>query len=124
MGITYQIDAEAGVIFSFAEGEIGVADFRASVNQFMADPLYTPKLRHLFDARSAAFSYSADEVRELASLNKTSRPGAQTAFVINKESKLTHGLVRMYFVWRDGNHKIFHDMASAREWLGLPPEGS
>ena len=71
MGITYQIDAEAGAIFSVAEGDIGAADLRASVNQFMADPLYTTNLQHLFDARSAAFSYSADEVRELASCTAT-----------------------------------------------------
>jgi len=95
MGITYQIDAEAGVILSVAEGEIGVEDFRASVNQFMADPLYTPKLQHLFDGRAAKFLFSGEDAQ---------------------------GYIRMYLGWRDGNHKIFHDMASAREWLGLPPE--
>ena len=68
MGITYKIDAEAGIIYSVAEGDIGVADLRASVNQFMADPLYTPNLQHLFDGRAANFYFSGEEAKILGRL--------------------------------------------------------
>ena len=119
MGITYKIDADAGVIFTFAEGEIGEADLRACVNQIMADPLYTPNLRHLIDGLSAKFQFSGEEARQLASWNKQNRPTAITAFVIDNDAQ---GYIRMYLGWRDGDHNIFHDMESAREWLGLPPE--
>ena len=70
MGITYKIDAEAGMIFIVAEGEIGAVDLRDSLAQFTADPLYTPDLAQLFDGRLAKFSFSGNEAWNLAGLDE------------------------------------------------------
>ena len=70
MGITYKIDAEAGIVFAVAEGENGTAEIRDVVERFTADPLYTPKLAHLFDGRSPKFSFSGEEARNLATWAK------------------------------------------------------
>ena len=120
MGITYKIDVEAGVIFTVAEGKIGTADIQANTSRFIADSLYSPNLPQLFDARLAQLSFSSGEAQSAANSGKQRRPTAITAMVINRESQ---GFARMFLGWRGDAHKIFHDMASAREWLGLPPEG-
>ena len=119
MGITYKIDSEAGVIFTVAEGEIGAADIQANITRFTADPLYNPNLAQLFDGLSATLSYSGEEARSLAAWVKEIRPTAKTAVVVDKEAL---GYARMYLGWRGETNRIFHDMPSAREWLGLPPE--
>ena len=119
MGITYKIDAEAGVIFSVAEGEIGVADIRELRERFTADPLYHPNLASLFDGRSARITYSGDEARSMADWAKQNRPTAKMAFLIDPQSQ---GFFRMTVAWGGENRLIFYDMASAREWLGLSPE--
>ena len=119
MGITFKIDVEAGVIYSVGEGEIGAADIRKLREQVRADPLYHPNLSHLFDGRSAQISYSGEEAWAVATWGIKNRPTAKTAVVVDKEAL---GYARMYLGWRGETNKIFHDMASAREWLGLPPE--
>ena len=119
MGISFKIDAEAGFIFTVAEGEIGAADIQAHITRYTADPLYNPNLGQLFDARSAQISFSGGEAWSLATWSRKNRPTAKTAIVIDEESQ---GFARMYVGWRGEFHEIFHDMASAREWLGLPPE--
>ena len=119
MGITYKIDAGAGVIFSVAEGEIGMADIRDELTRYTADPLYNPNLAHLFDGRSASFSFSGEEARTIATWGKKNRPTAKTAIVIDEKAQ---GFARMYLGWRGEPQNIFYDIASAREWLGLPPE--
>ena len=119
MGITYKIDAEAGVVFTVAEGEIGAADIQANRTLFSADPSYRPNFFHLFDARSANISFSSEEAQNLANWAKQNRPTAKIATVIDKEAQ---GFARMYLGWRGESHEIFYDMATAREWLGLPPE--
>ena len=119
MGITYKIDVETGVIFTVAEGEIGAADIQANITRFKADSLYAPNLAHLWDGRSAKLSFGGEEARSLATWGKQTRPTAKNAIVIDKQAQ---GWARMYIGWRGENHKIFHDMAPAREWLGLPSE--
>ena len=119
MGITYKIDAEAGVIYTVAEGEIGAAEIQDLRNRYTADPLYNPNFATLFDARSAKFSGSGEEARGLASWARKNRPESKTAIVIDKQFQ---GFVRMYLGWVEETRSIFYDMASAREWLGLPPE--
>ena len=112
MGITYKIDVEAGVIFTVAEGEIGMSDLLANAIRFTTDPLFTHNLAHLFDGRSAKITYSGEEARNLAEWAKKNRPTGKTAILIEKEAL---GWVNMYVGWRGETHRIFHDLASARE---------
>ena len=119
MGITYKIDAEAGVIYSVAEGEIGAADIRDSRERYTADPLYTPNLTQLHDGRSANFSFSGEDAMHMGNWFRQNRPTAKSAMVIGTRSQ---GFARMFVAWGGENLGIFYDIASAREWLGLPPE--
>ena len=119
MGITYKIDENAGVIFSFAEGEIGAADIQANWKRISADPLFQPDFGHLFDGRSAKITFSGADARNLANLFKKIRPKSKSSILINEE---TTGFARMFLGWREDFTKIFYDMLFAREWLGLPPE--
>ena len=120
MGITYKIDTEAGVIYSVGEGDVGAADIQNVRNKRAADPLYHSKLDILFDARLATFKFSGDEAQILANQSKQSRPTAKTAIVVDRDN-WNHSMIRAYSAWA-GKHQFFNDMASAREWLGLPPE--
>lgn len=119
MGITFKIDAEAGEIFSVAEGEIEAADLQNLHTRFADDPLFTPNLSLLFDGRSAKFSLSGKDARFLATWDKQNRRTAKTAIVIDGKAQ---GWARMYLGWREELTEIFYDLESAREWLGLPPE--
>ena len=69
--------------------------------------------------RAAKFSFSGEEAQNLATWGQQNRPTAKTAIVIDKEAQ---GWARMFIGWRGENHQIFHDLPSAREWLGLPSE--
>ncbi len=121
MGLTYKIDVEAGVIYSFAEGKIGAADLQDRRNRFTADPLYHPSFVHLSDFRSAQVNFTGEEARNLAGWTKSIRPFSKVAFVVGSESQ---GFIRMFQGWTgdDENMRVFNDMPSARERLGLPPD--
>ena len=119
MGITYKIDVEAGVIYSVAEGIIGAADIRDLREQIRADPLLRPNFVSLFDGRLAKVSFSGREAWSLAIWARQKRPTAKGAIVITRRGQ---GWARMFLGWEPGNQQIFYDMASAREWLGLPAE--
>ena len=119
MGITYKIDAVAGVMFTVAEGEIGAAEIRDARERFTADPSYADNLAQLHDGRAANFSFSGEEAQIMGIWSKQNRPTEKSALVINKEAQ---GFARMFIAWGSETQRIFHDMASAREWLGLPAE--
>ena len=123
MAITYKIDTEAGVLYSFAEGEIEAADIREFRERYTNDPLYHPSLLSLFDARSARFLFSGMEAKALADWSKANRPTAKSVVLID-DTNPNQGHVHMFTGWaeEDYNVKIFHDTASAKEWLGLPFE--
>ena len=44
MGITYEIDAEDGVIYAIAEGTIGLEENQAFRKNLLADPNFSPEL--------------------------------------------------------------------------------
>ena len=113
------MDAEAKVIYSVAKGEIGVPYILKLGLRFLLDTSYNPEFSHLFDGRSATLSFSEQEAWSLARSSNQNRPAAKTALVINGKSQ---DFARMYLRYAQGNRILFHDLASAREWLGLPPE--
>ena len=86
MGITYKIAVEAGVIFTVAEGEIGASEIRDNRDRLVADPMFNPNFNRLFDARSAQFSFSSEEARDLTNWSKNNRPNAKSAVLTNKKS--------------------------------------
>ena len=122
MASEFKINAEAGAVYSKFSGEVGLADVQNHRKRVLGDPLYHPGLVHLFDARSAQFKSTGEESRMSAKWYAANRPFSKVAIVIGPENQ---GLNRMYLGWLQEEVetvKIFHDMASAREFLDLPLE--
>ena len=69
----------------------------------------------------AQLNFSGEEARGLASWAANKNPVKRLAMVVGSES---FGFARMYQAWAEKGQDlyVFTDMASAREWLGLPPE--
>jgi len=116
MGITYKIDTGAGIVFTVGRGSITYDEFVNHRRKITSDPDYKKDLFHLVDYREAAIERNTDQARRVAQ----ERPFAEVAIVAGENS---FGFARMVEGWsEDGFIKVFHNMAPAREWLGLPPE--
>ena len=119
MGVTYKIDTEAGVIFCVAEGNITAKDILDTENRLLADHRFRPGLNLLFDARLAQIEMSGEDTNVRA---KRDAQNFEKVCVVAAETNF--GIARMYQGWA-GDEMAVHvvrDMASAREWLGLPSE--
>ena len=122
MGIELTIDREIGVIFSLAKGDITPSDLQANREEMLAHPDYTPELDRLFDGWGARLSFTGEEAHRLAQWSIKHKPVRRAALVLGKRGM---GFGRMFHGWVGDAYPIaiFEDMAPAREWLGLPPEG-
>ena len=112
---------EAGIILAIAEGEIGIEEFRVYRNRLAADPLYDPDLAILIDSRNGILNIGSDDAFSLGDWTRTTSRFSKFA-IVGQEGNF--GTMRMLLGWAgdEYNGQIFHDIASAREWLGLPPE--
>ena len=121
MGIEFQIDAGAGVIYALASGTIGVKDIESYRERFLSNPQYRSGLNVIADYRMARINVTADEAKQLAIWHKEKKPVNKVALVMGTDG---YGFARMYQGWLGGSQEVevFRDMISAREWLGLPSE--
>ena len=121
MGIEYKIDLQAGIIFLVGTGNIGAKEILAFFKKVISDPQFRPNLNTISDYRMAQIGFSGAESQDLANWTKKQKPAGKIALVMNPSG---YGFARMYQSWVEDNAKvnIYKDMASAREWLGLPPE--
>ena len=115
MGLEFKIDTEAGVVYTVGRGTITVNDVVEFRQQLKSHTGYNKNYCYLVDYREAIIDRSTSEARQLA------RPLlAKVAVVAGEQS---YPFARMVQGWtRDDSLMVFRDMASAREWLGLPPE--
>ena len=121
MGIEYEIDAELGVIFAVGKGKITAKDISDTENRWLTDNRFRPGLNLLFDGRLAHLELSGADSRSLANRDAQELLLEKVCAVVEGGS---FGVARMYQGWA-GDKIAVHvvrDMASAREWLGLPPE--
>ena len=120
MGIEFTIDTVTGVIHLKAKGDIDANEVEAVRAQWQSHPDFRPDLDMLYDLREGYARLTGEEAQRLAQYFSTARPVHRLAIV--SEEAFAFG--RMYQGWAedDVNLGVFKDMASAREWLGLPPE--
>jgi len=116
MGIEYTIDTEAGVVYTVGRGTVTVDDVVEFRKQLKSHTDYNKNYCYLVDYREAIIDRSTSEARQLA------RPQnlAKVAVVAGEQS---YPFARMIQGWTtDDSLMVFRDIASAREWLGLPSE--
>ncbi len=117
MGLTYKIDAEAGVIHIVADGILEATTFLSFLKDLFADTKFRLGFDMVFDAQEAQVKISGNEAFDLARERQQGRVGKLA--IVATES---YGASRMFAGWVGDRTRVFQDMASAREWLGLPPE--
>ena len=120
MGIKFEIDLDAGVVFGVATGDFGPEDIRDYIKRLLEDSKYNPELYSLIDARKTNPHFSAEDTRSLAQV-RVMTPATKKLAIVASEA---FGHARMFHGWtgNDSNIMIFKEMKSAREWLGLPSE--
>ena len=120
MGIKFEIDLDAGVVFGVATGDVGTEEILDYVRRLLEDPKYRPDLYSLLDLRKAKPHFSEEDARRIAQMRVTT-PSTRKLAIVATEA---FGHARMFHGWTgiDSNIMIFKEMQSAREWLGLPSE--
>jgi len=121
MPVSYRIDAARGVVLSTASGVVCDSDLLAHQQRLRSDPAFRPWFRQLFDFSDATVNeVSGRCIRQLASAPALGK-GSKRALVVREPSAF--GLARMFQTLRDDEPEeataIFHDVATARAWLGL-----
>ena len=117
MGISYKIDAEAVMVYVVAEGTLEATTFVSFLKDLFADTKFRLGFDMVFDAQEAQVKISGNEAFDLARERQQGRVGKLA--IVATES---YGASRMFAGWVGDRTRVFQDMASAREWLGLPPE--
>ncbi len=119
MGISYKIDAEAGMVYVVAEGTLEATTFVSFLKDLFADTKFRLGFDMVFDAQEAQLKISGNEAFDRARERQQGRVGKLA--IVATES---YGASRMFAGWvgDEDRTRVFYDMASAREWLGLPPE--
>ena len=120
MGIEFKIDPDAGVIYVKVLGTIVVKEVEAVRAQWQSHPDFRTGLDMIYDFREGFAKLTGEEAHRLAQYFKTARPVRRLAIVAVE----AFAWGRIYQGWTgdDVNLKVFKDMQSAREWLGLPSE--
>jgi hypothetical protein len=132
MAIKIRVDAGARVRHSVFEGTVGDDELVAAYSAVLADPDFDPTLNDLVDGRAVRrVDVTPAGVRRLADLvQQIDRLTLPTKIAVVAGDDIAYDVARMYEALRAGQnapaeHRVFRDMAEARQWLGLglEPEG-
>ena len=121
MGFVFEIDVEEGIIYSIAEGTIGLEDIQANGEKLVADPRYHPDLSHIIEFRLSRLSLSEEEVKVLASTHTLGVNPRKLAMVADGPQRKA---LLQYKEWiaEEILVEVFTDFGSAKEWLRPPSE--
>ena len=123
MPATYRIDIERKMVFTLTTGTLTDADCLKHRDQLLKDPKMDSSFDQLADCTQVtSFEVSTDGVHALADHNPFGE-GSRRAFVVSTDH--CYGMARMYQALTDHHAHVltvFRDLATARNWLRLPPE--
>jgi hypothetical protein len=129
MPIRFRVDPAARVRFAVIEGTIGDDELVDAYAAVLGDPDFDPTLNDLVDARAVRrVDVTPVGVRRLADLvQQIDRLALPTKVAVVAPDDVAYDTARMYEALRAGQHapaehRVFRDMAEARQWLGLEPE--
>jgi len=130
MVVKIRVDAAARVRHAVLEGTIDDDELVSAYAAVLADPDFDPTLNDLVDARGVRrVDVTPVGVRRLADLvQQLDRLALPTRVAVVAPDDVAYDTARMYEALRIGQHapaehRVFRDMAEARSWLGLGPEG-
>ncbi len=117
MGLEFKIDTEAGFVYTVGRGIISFEEFKEYRQKLISHSDFDKNYYHLVDYREAAIDRRVYQARQSAN----TRLLAKVAIVAGEKS---YPFAQRFYGWteEEGAVMVFLDMASAREWLGLPTE--
>ncbi len=117
MGISFEIDTEEDIIYSIAEGKIGLKDFQAYEKNLLADPKFHTNLGEIIEFRLAGSKITDVEVEALASalLADHTRKLAMVFLTAGPAREL--GLRYKELVKEIMLVEVFTDLWSAKKWV-------
>ena len=114
MGISYEIAAEEGIIYTIAEGNIRLEEIQAFRKILLADPKFRPGLGEIVEYRLAKISISDEDAKTLASTIPTELARKVALVAIGPEKKF---FLRFKEMVKDMPVEVFTDLASAKKWV-------
>jgi hypothetical protein len=124
MPAKYIIDAKHRVVFSKGLGVFTYREALDYMQQLFNDESFRPEYNQVVDCREATkVELTGEQVRDLAIRSRFSL-ASRRAFVVSTD--IQFGLSRMFAAYREnkagGAIEVFHSMAEALGWLGLPAD--
>ena len=121
MSLTYQIDADAGMIFVVGEGESTQAERFQAMQAWMKDPAFRPGLNILCDFSAATSPPTLAELGEIVNFikRKAAVIGKKKVGIVTSDP-VTFGAARQFqALSHSGPHNVqlFKDRESALAWL-------
>ena len=130
MPITITVNTAERVRYSVMSGSVSDKELLDAYAQSLEAADFDPSLNGLVDARLVRqMDVTPAGLRRLADLiQRVDRFQLPTKVAIVAESDVAFGMARMYQSIRasggaPSEHRVFREMAEARAWLGLGPEG-
>lgn len=120
MGITYEIDAEAGIVFERWTGRITATDLAAHWRTMVRDARVTSCTLDMADIRECEIEFSGEAMRQLVEtiLEPVFR-GRQLRLAVLVQAAVQFGVARQHraFSGTFAEVAVFTDELEAREWI-------
>jgi hypothetical protein len=123
MPIVYRVDADCNLVRTVATGVVTDADFRKWTEALASDLEVLPGMSQLADFRDVdEFEVTPECIRHVVGMEAEHEKFTHTwrAFVVAHD--VAYGMVRMYQTLSEDDEqriRVFRDLCSAQNWLGL-----
>ncbi len=117
MGIEFEVDREANIVFAVSEGKISPSEWPQFVNRIGEDPSFKSGMHLVLDRRLEKFDRPTDEERGQFSAwlqSLPARPG-KIAIIGTPGSNPTE--VQLDLSEKGFEIRHFHDLGAAKEWV-------
>lgn len=128
MPTRYEVDIERGVAFIFYWGDVTFDDDLTVIRMLRQDARVQPHFRTLVDCtRVTTMDCGFDRGMSLVEAYRSGWSGPRTARIALyvPQRNAVYGVLRQLeaMAGADGRLRLFTDLAEARAWVGLPPDG-
>jgi hypothetical protein len=119
---TYRIDAARSLVYSRYQGVLTDDELQRQQAALGEDPAFDARFRQLVDVRDVTDIRVAAATIAAVARRTNFRPGTWRAIVAAAEAPF--GVARMFALYAENRAqvvRVFHGIAEAEAWLGLPP---
>ena len=121
MPVTYQIDADAGMMFVVSVGESTQLERLETMQAWISDPTFRPGLHTLCDLSAATSTPTLEELRELVIFVKRNAAAiGKTKLAMVSAAPITFGVARQFQALSHSGPlrvQVFRDRGLALAWL-------